>query len=141
MSLQIYRANPSRRLRHLGLPAEDLFRFGHLTRDTIELRESQRVEARDHEEGVGLEITSSPADVCIACHQPLPARDLTCPACGAVNSWRIRHGPMKRRRFLWRTGTLRNRAAQIHGHFLLAGGMTNGSIGRLISTQGPMTLQ
>jgi len=27
MSLQIYRANPSRRLRHLGLPAEDLFRF------------------------------------------------------------------------------------------------------------------
>src|SRR2546427_8108506 len=93
-----------------------------------------------HEEGADLEITSSPTDVCIACHQPLPARDLTCPACGAINSWRIRNFPTKRKRFLWRTVTVRSGDVEIQGHYLSAGGTINVSRARWIATNVLMTL-
>src|SRR3989475_9681403 len=92
-----------------------------------------------HEEGVDLEITSSPTDVCIACHQPLPARDLTCPACGAINSWRIRHFPTKRKRFLWRTVTVRSGDVEIQGHYLSAGGTINESRAPWMATKAPIT--
>src|SRR3989475_11774508 len=93
-----------------------------------------------HEEGVDVETTSSPTDVCIASHQPLPARDLTCPACGAINSWRIRHAPTKRKRFLWRTVTVRSGDVEIQGHYLSAGVTIIVSRARWIATNGPMTL-
>ena len=93
-----------------------------------------------HEEGVDLEITSSPTDVCIACHQPLPARDLTCPACGAINSWRIRNFPTKRKRFLWRTVTVRSGDVEIQGHYLWAGVTVIVSRARWIATNVLMTL-
>src|SRR2546426_8493875 len=93
-----------------------------------------------HEEGVDLEITSSPTDVCVACHQPLPARDLTCPACGAINSWRIRHAPTKRKRFLWRTVTVRSGDVEIQGHYLSAGVTIIVSGAPRVATKLPMTL-
>ena len=101
-------------------------------------RHEERRGPREHKEGVGLEITSSPTDVCIACHQPLPARDLTCPACGAINSWRIRHSPTKR--FLWRTVTVRSGDVEIQGHYLSAGVTTIVSRARWIATNVLMTL-
>jgi len=47
---------------------------------------------------------------------------------------------MKRRRFLWRTVTVRNGAVELQGHFLWAGVTTSVSMGRWIATNVLMTL-